>query len=151
LEHSPTPLRFLLDENFQRSVANWLAARGHEVHESREVVGPEAKDPVLNWLASTEGLVIVTYDEDFRYAVRRIAPVGTKAKVWKYASVLWVGVPAPRAQKRLGECIELVEHLFLYAREMTVRVERCEVQAERVVVRFMVPPQVAGPTQTGAE
>lgn len=134
-------LRFLIDENVQRSVTRWLDARGHEVHESRDVAGSQARDAVLDWLASTEGLTIVTYDTDFRFAVRRMAPQGTQKKMRAHASILWLGIPEPRALERIIQCMEIVEHQYAYARDVGVRVERCEVQAERVVTRLLVPPR----------
>lgn len=136
---SRPPLRFLADANVQRSLAEWLAERGHELYESRDIVGPRGADEVISWIASKENLIVVTYDRDFRTAARRVAPTGTIKRMRHRASVLWLHVPEPQARQRLEQCIDYIEGQFATAQAAGYHIELCEVTRERVNFRVGTP------------
>lgn len=59
-------LRFLLDQNVQEAVREYLLALGHEVMRSRDATGTDAPDSLLAFVANSQGLILVTHDTHFR-------------------------------------------------------------------------------------
>jgi predicted nuclease of predicted toxin-antitoxin system len=58
-------VKFLLDENFPKSVAWALKEKGHDVLDLRSVGLLGASDTVVAWMAMNEGAMILTTDRDF--------------------------------------------------------------------------------------
>lgn len=102
-------------------------------------MGPDGADQVISWIASQEGLIIVTYDRDFRTAARRIAPEGSKKPVQRRAPVIWLHISEPEAQQRLEACFAYIEQHFATAREAGFHIELCEVTPDRVNFRVGTP------------
>lgn len=129
--------RYLLDENIARSVTFFLTERGYEAIESREVVGPQAADRVLQWLASREKLILVTHDRDFKSMLHE-ATRKQRASIRSQALILWLNVREPGAVQRLRECIDLIEHHVQHAERSGLRIEMIHVQSEVVIVRYRI-------------
>lgn len=102
-------LRFLLDENVQRSVAVVLRERGHEVIESRSVLGTQAPDQVLRWLASEQGLIVISHDRDFRKWDPSDIPEGSRRQVQALAGRIWLRVKEPQGSAYIRRCIAAFE------------------------------------------
>lgn len=55
-----TGFRYLIDENVSASAVNVLRAFGREILESRNVIGIQASDKVLEWVAYRHNCFLVT-------------------------------------------------------------------------------------------
>lgn len=60
------PLRFLLDQNVQDAVRDFLVGLGYEVLRVRDTTGAGAPDSLIAFVANSEGLVLITHDRHFR-------------------------------------------------------------------------------------
>lgn len=58
-------MKFIIDENLPPRLANWLRERGHDVLVWRDVRSTDRSDNAVARLATAEGRVIVTKDNDF--------------------------------------------------------------------------------------
>ncbi len=58
-------MRFVVDAQLPRALCQWLREAGHEAVHVFDVLGPNATDNEIVRLASDNGMVIVTKDEDF--------------------------------------------------------------------------------------
>ncbi len=67
------PLRFLLDQNVQDAVLDFLVGRGFETLRVRDTTGAEAPDSLIGFVANSQGLVLVTHDRHFRRFSRLLA------------------------------------------------------------------------------
>jgi EAL domain-containing protein (putative c-di-GMP-specific phosphodiesterase class I) len=106
-------MRFLIDQNVPMSVGAFLAARGHEVLYSREVVGRMSPDQLIAFAAETRGLIVVTHDRDFR-RYREMLAGGFQRRFEQGAGRISLSVRENRAVARLSEEIETIE--FQYER-----------------------------------
>lgn len=59
-------LRFLLDQNVQDAVLDFLVELGYDVLRVRDTTGAGAPDNVIAFVANAEGLVLITHDRHFR-------------------------------------------------------------------------------------
>ncbi len=80
--------RYLIDENVTRSATNALRAAGREAFESRDIVGGQAADRVLEWIAHHQGLILVSRDRDFMAIIRSVHA----RQVRKSAKTIWLRV-----------------------------------------------------------
>ncbi len=135
-------LRFLMDENLQRSVTMWLRDRGHEAIESRDVVGPQAGDQVLAWLASEEGLAIVTHDRDFKAMLTSVSQRRRK-RVKRSAMIVWLEIDEAEVVYRLRESIDLIEHNLVLARQRGWQVAMIHIQIHTIRFQYRHPPEGA--------
>lgn len=69
----------LVDENVPRSVARFLAERGHDVRLVQELFPRGTPDPVIAAMGDHLSAIIVTWDKDFAAFIRRI-PAGNRAQ-----------------------------------------------------------------------
>jgi predicted nuclease of predicted toxin-antitoxin system len=69
-------LRWLVDENVPKQVANWLAARGDDVLDIAASPHRGASDQALWALAGREGRVVVTRDLGFLWPALTPCPAG---------------------------------------------------------------------------
>jgi predicted nuclease of predicted toxin-antitoxin system len=69
----------LIDENVPNSVAEFLAARGHDVRFVRDLFPSGTPDPVIATIGDRLAAIVVTWDRDFEDLVKRI-PEGNRAK-----------------------------------------------------------------------
>ncbi|MCC6421701.1 MAG: DUF5615 family PIN-like protein [Gemmataceae bacterium] len=63
-------LRFLLDQNVQDAVLEYLNALGFEVLRVRDTTGADAPDSLIAFIANAEGLVLISHDRHFRHNSR---------------------------------------------------------------------------------
>lgn len=62
----PAAPRFLLDQNVQEAVRQFLDAQGYQALRTRDLSGTGASDGLIAFIASSQGLVLLTHDSDFR-------------------------------------------------------------------------------------
>ena len=67
-------MRFLLDENFPRSVTAFLEEKGHEVVDLRVIGLLGASDTVIAEKAIEVGAVVLTTDRDFFHTFPNVYP-----------------------------------------------------------------------------
>lgn len=128
-------LHCLLDENIARSVGTYLVSRDHQVVESREVVGTQAADHVLEWIAAEESLILVTHDRDFKTIIKGIS----RRRLRRHAMILWLNISEPRAVRRLSQVFDLNEKHILDSFDHGPQIELIHVQEDRVVFRYWFP------------
>jgi hypothetical protein len=104
-------MRFLIDQNVPDSVAKYLAERGHEVQLVRETLGRAAPDQLIAHVAAFQGIIVVTFDKDFR-RFRQLLPEGTRGAFASGAGFISLAMKETRAVARLRDEIETIE---LYA------------------------------------
>ena len=68
----------LIDENVPSSVAEFFAARGHEVRYVRDIFPGGTPDPVIATMGDRLSAIVVTWDRDFEKLVSRV-PAGNRA------------------------------------------------------------------------
>lgn len=68
------PIAFLADENMPAQVVEFLRARGHVVYPVGESFAKASPDPLLVAAAEVNGLVVLTFDRDFRSLIRQLPP-----------------------------------------------------------------------------
>ena len=71
-ERSVAP-RFLIDQNVQEAVHQYLLGLGYESFWVRDLSGPGTPDDVIAYIANAEGFVVITHDGHFR-DISRILP-----------------------------------------------------------------------------
>ena len=67
-------MRFLLDENFPVSAAEFLLERGHEVFTLAETCGRGAPDEDVFASAQALGAILLTSDRDFYHTIPHLHP-----------------------------------------------------------------------------
>jgi predicted nuclease of predicted toxin-antitoxin system len=68
-------MRLLIDQNVPDSVARFLEERCHQVLLVRETLGRASPDQLIAVTAALQGVVVVTFDKDFR-RFQRLLPDG---------------------------------------------------------------------------
>ncbi|MBX6341300.1 MAG: DUF5615 family PIN-like protein [Thermomicrobiaceae bacterium] len=111
------PIPFLIDENVPASVGDFLRQRGHHVLAVGESLPKGSPDHLLTVTAEREGLVIVTFDRDFRRLIKTF-PEGSRGK-WRRAGRISLACREPEALSRIQELIDVIE--FSYARALERR------------------------------
>lgn len=119
--------RYLIDENVTRSCVNVLRDAGREAVESRDAVGPQAADKVLEWLAFTEDFVLVSRDRDFRSIIKGVQRKGMR----RSATTVWL---------RVAEAKEMVEDVMAHAIDRDLDIEYIQVLEEEINVKYRLPP-----------
>lgn len=117
--------RFLLDQNVPSSVGRFLVENKQDVLWSRDVVGPEAKDPIVATYAISERRILVSWDRDFGQQ-RFMAPR------FRDLSRIGFSVPEPLAVDRFLEVSDLVD--FLLRRHKQIPPE-IKISSDKVTVR----------------
>ncbi len=59
-------LRFLLDQNVQEAVREFLVALGYDVLRVRDTTGADAPESLIAFVAKSEGCLLITHDRHFR-------------------------------------------------------------------------------------
>lgn len=124
--------RYLLDENVARSVAVMLAQHGRGVLESRDVVGPQAADRVVEFAAAEHGLTLVSHDRDFR-AIKR---EGRNRAVRRSSPTVWLRIPEHRASERFAGCLAMVEEILDHATRQGWDIEYVQITADEINVKY---------------
>lgn len=66
-------MRFLTDQNVQQVVPNILQEHGYDVVLSRDILGPEAEDPIIAAAAMEDDRILVSHDHDMRRIERYVS------------------------------------------------------------------------------
>ena len=104
-------MRLLVDQNVPDSVAQFLVERGHEVLLVREALGRSSPDQLIAQAAALQGIIVVTFDKDFR-RFQRLLPEGQRTAFAAGAGVIHLAIKESRGVARLRDEIETIE---LYA------------------------------------
>ena len=109
-------IRFMTDQNVPNSVVLFLQERGHDVVRSREVVGAEAKDPVVATAAMEANRILIAWDKDFHHQ-RQLGP--------RYERLARIGMncPEPDGRRRLEENIDRVEFEYMRVEGQPIRLQ----------------------------
>lgn len=91
---------FLVDENVPQEVTDFLRARGHTVFTVGEHLAKSSPDPLLTTIAEELGLVVVTFDRDFRRLIRRL-PRGSGRAVPRRAGRISLTCDETEARARI--------------------------------------------------
>ena len=105
---SAVRIRFLIDENAPRSIGRFLESRGHDVLYVGDQFAKRTPDSVLVVAAELEGLVVVTFDRDFKRLVTQL-PAGTRTRFNRQAGRISLRMDEPKAQSRIEELIDIIE------------------------------------------
>lgn len=128
--------RYLIDENVTRSCVNVLRDAGREAVESRDAVGPQAADKVLEWLAFTEDFVLVSRDRDFRSIIKGVQRKGMR----RSATTVWLRVAEAKEAERILQCLSMVEDVMAHAIDRDLDIEYIQVLEEEINVKYRLPP-----------
>jgi hypothetical protein len=109
-----TPIRFLVDENAPQSVGDALVRRGHDVLYVGEHFAKSTPDPLLVAAAEIEGLVVITFDKDFKRLVKQV-PHGIRGSFGRRAGRISLNLEETQAQGRIEELAELIEVYYQFA------------------------------------
>ncbi len=131
---SPSP-RYILDENVSRHLTTLLQARGREAFESRSVVGAQAADTVVEWIAANEALVVISHDQHFKGIVRGVS----RQRVRRTAITLWLSVRETHVVKRVDQCLDLFEYQVREAEARGLSLMYVQLLEDEVNVRYRVP------------
>lgn len=108
-------MRLLIDENVPISVAEFLAARGHDVQYVRDLFPAGTPDPVIAKVGDRLSAVVVTWDRDFEQVVRRV-PVGNKATFRKLGRISFK-CNEVRGKALIERWIDLIEFHYERSKE----------------------------------
>jgi predicted nuclease of predicted toxin-antitoxin system len=103
----------LIDENVPNSVAEFLAARGHDVRFVRDLFPAGTPDPVIATIGDRLAAIVVTWDRDFEDLVKRI-PEGNRAK-FRRLGRLSFRCNEVRGRQLIEKWIDLVEFHYQQA------------------------------------
>lgn len=132
---SQVMFRYLTDENVTRSATKVLRDAGREALESRDVVGPQAADKVLEWIAARSSLVLVSRDRDFRGIIEGVNTRGMR----KSAQTNWIRVVETHEARRLAQCLDMIENHLQYAADQGLDLEYIQILEEEVNVKYRFP------------
>jgi hypothetical protein len=107
-------IRFLLDQNVDDAVADFLRSCGHQALLTREVFSPQAPDQLLMVTADIDGLVVVSHDKNFGN-LASLFPPGYRGKFEKGAGRLLLSVRETQAVHRLQAEMEIIELHYEFA------------------------------------
>jgi hypothetical protein len=111
---SAVSIRFLIDENAPQSIGRFLESRGHEVLHVGEQFAKRTPDSALVVAAEFAGLVVITFDRDFKRLVTQLPP-GTRTRFNRQAGRISLRMHEPRALARVEELIDVIEVSYQFA------------------------------------
>lgn len=100
-------MRFLLDENVPRAVAETLRDLGHDVKRSTELVAVGAADPVVAIAAMEDDRILVSHDRDMRKIERAGALAGRPR--YQRLHCLMLSCAEPTAAARVRAFMPVIE------------------------------------------
>jgi predicted nuclease of predicted toxin-antitoxin system len=101
-------IRFFTDNNVPDSVGNFLRAAGHDVTRLREVMLTDTSDPIIEFACSRSGHVLVTHDNDFRIASKRLRL--TQRQYQNQLHRVQLRCDEPLSARRVEAAMSLIEH-----------------------------------------
>lgn len=127
--------RYLTDENVTRSATLVLREMGREALESRDVVGPQAADRVLEFVAADSDLILITRDRDFRTIITGI----TRRQLRRAARMIWLRIPEYQEAQRLEQCMPMIEEILWHADLNQFDIEYVQVLENELNVKYRLP------------
>ncbi len=100
-------MRFMLDENVPASVAERLAALGHQANFIRDFVPEGSPDPLVATVSENLDAILVSFDGDFEKIAPRV-PEGERAR-FKRLSRVYMKCFEPKAAQRIETAIALIQ------------------------------------------
>lgn len=113
-------ISFLIDENVPVQIADFLRQRGHSAQSVGEHFLKSTADSVLVLLAEYEGMVVVTFDRDFRQLVTR-APPGSRTRFSRTAGRLSLTCEEAEALSRIQLHMDAIEFLYEHTQRSGIR------------------------------
>ena len=110
----PPSIRFLVDENVPVDVITFLRERQHVVLPVGEYFAKSSPDVLLAAAAEIEGLVIVTFDRDFRRLVRQL-PSGVRTQAAHHAGRISVTCTETELLGRRRTLIDVIEVHYAFS------------------------------------
>lgn len=101
-------MRLLIDQNVPDSVAQYLRERGHEIELVRESLGRASPDQLIAVTAALQGVIVVTFDKDFK-RFKRLLPEGQRTAFVAGAGAVYMAMKESRGVARLRDEIETIE------------------------------------------
>jgi hypothetical protein len=101
-------MRLLIDQNVPDSVAQFFRERGHEVSLVRETLGRAAPDQLIAVTAELQGVIVVSFDKDFR-RFQKLVPEGHRKGFVAGAGLIHLAVKETRGVARLRDEIAMIE------------------------------------------
>lgn len=108
------PIRFLIDENVPAGVGAFLRDRGHDVFPVGAYLAKGSPDQLLTVAAELEGMVVITFDRDFKQLVRQL-PRGSRGRFERGTGRISLALEEPQALSRIWDLIETIEFLYRQA------------------------------------
>jgi len=107
-------VRFIIDAQLPPSLADWLAAKGHDADHVATTLSLAAPDQAIWLVAAQQDRIIITKDRDFAIwaSERRSGPqvvwlrLGNATTLSLFA---WLGPRWPEIEARLAEGVHLIE------------------------------------------
>jgi predicted nuclease of predicted toxin-antitoxin system len=123
----------LVDENVPQSVADFFAARGHQVKQVGDILPAATPDPVIAAVGDQMSAIVVTWDKDFESLVGRI-PRGSQAKFRRLGRISFRCDYADGV-RQLEKWMPLTE--FHYAQAAASKTFRLILEIQRNAFRIM--------------
>lgn len=123
----------LIDENVPDSVAQFLAARGHEIRYVRDLFPGGTPDPVIATVGDRLSAVVATWDRDFEGLVSRV-PRGSRRRFRRLGRISF-RCKETRGLPLLERWIDHIE--FHYERALKQRDFRMILQVQESGIKIM--------------
>ncbi|MEX3014319.1 DUF5615 family PIN-like protein [Gymnodinialimonas hymeniacidonis] len=122
--------RFLVDQNVPEPLCKFLEGAGQDVLRSRDVVGEEAKDPVVAKVAMEDSRILISWDRDFghqRFMKKRfdgLARIGCS-------------FPEPLAEARFSQVVDVVDSFIVRHDGLPpeIKIAREKIQLRDILLR----------------
>jgi hypothetical protein len=101
-------IHFLADENLPSAVTDYLRARGHTVDAVGDAFAKGSPDALLLSAAELFGLVVMTFDKDFKRLIQQV-PIGGRGQFNRRAGRISLSCREHEAPGRIQELIEVIE------------------------------------------
>lgn len=131
----PLQFRYLVDENVSSSAVAVLREFGQEVLESRDIIGTQAPDRILEWVAFHHNCMLVSRDRDFKAIIK-----GAKARELRgTARTILLRGNEVREGARLRQCLPIIERFFRDADAFGNDIEYIQVLDDDLNVKYRFP------------
>ncbi|MEQ8333461.1 DUF5615 family PIN-like protein [Nisaea sp.] len=100
-------MRFMLDENVPRAVAELLLKRGYTAEFIRDFAFPGAIDTTVATIAEQRNSILISFDGDFERIAPRI-PLGQRRR-FKSLSRIWLRCEEHNAAIRINAVLSFIE------------------------------------------
>ena len=123
-----------MDEDVQKSIADFLRARGHTIHYVSQELPKGMSDRRIADLADDLAATVVTYNRaHFNKLISR-RPREGDPQPRRHAGAVFLACKQPRGPQRIRACADLVEFELRRSLEHTDARAIVEIQAERVII-----------------